>query len=552
MEFNLAQVHEAIAESAGGRDCIVWSKRRRLCWLEVTERTRRFAHVLGELGLGAYRERSELAGWESGQDHLALYMYNRPEYLEGMLGAFKARVAPINVNYRYVEQELVYLLRDASARAILYEGRFAPRLGKILPELPELEFLLQIDDGSGEPLLPGALAYENALAQASAERPELEWSPDDLYILYTGGTTGMPKGVLWRQADVFVAALGGRRPDGSEYATLAEISERARSGGYKSLPAPPFMHGAAHWAAFNQFHTGNAVVIQDRTEHLDPEDVLRTLEREKVGALLIVGDAFGRPLLEELRRGEYDLSSLRVLITGGAALSADHKLEFLERVPGLKIVDTVGSSESGDQGRLVSTRESGAASGIFQPSREARVLSEDLGRVLEAGEDELGWFAKRGRVPLGYLGDRGKTERTFPVLGGVRYSVPGDRARLRADGMIELVGRDSVTINSGGEKIFAEEVEQALLTHPAAYDAVVVGRASERWGQEVVALVALRPGSCASQHELLDACAQHLARYKLPKGILFRDEIVRSPSGKADYRWARAQLTSSAEQAKQS
>jgi len=541
MEFNLAQLHEAIAEVIPDRDCILF-RDRRLSWADVTERTRRLANHLLDAGLEVRTERSELSGWESGQPHVALYMHNGNEYLEGMLGAYKARCVPFNVNYRYVEEELVYLLNDAAAEAIVYHAQFAPRLAGILPKLPKLGRLIQVEDGSGEKLLPGAVEYEAALADASADPPPVEWSPDDLYILYTGGTTGMPKGVLWRQHDVFVAALGGRGRDGSPVQDLGEILARAETPTTRSLPAPPFMHGAAHWAAFTNFHGGNAIVIQNETERLDADDVWSTIEREDVSVLLIVGDAFGRPLLDQLDRKFYDLKGLRALVTGGAALSASLKNEFLDKLPELMIIDAIGSSESGGQGQNISTKASAATTGAFQPGPDTCVLSEDLGRVLAPGSDEIGWFAKGGHVPLGYLGDREKTERTFPTTDGVRYSVPGDRARHLADGVIEVYGRDSQTINSGGEKIFAEEIEHALKQHPAVYDAVVVGRPSQRWGQEVVGLVRLREGRQASAGQLIDDCGKHLARYKLPKDILFLDEIVRSPSGKADYRWAKAQL----------
>jgi fatty-acyl-CoA synthase len=302
------------------------------------------------------------------------------------------------------------------------------------------------------------------------------------------------------------------------------------------------MHAAAHWAAFTNFFLGNTVVIQSDTRRLDPHDLLGTAERERVQMLLIVGDAFATPLLEQLGRRSYDLSNLRFLINGGAALNAAHKRALLERFPRLRIIDSIGSSESGHQGQHVSSREQGAATGGFQPTPGTCVLSEDLTRVLKPGDPELGWFARTGRTPLGYLGDPAKTARTFPVVDGVTYSVPGDRARQRSDGVIEVHGRDSVTINSGGEKIFAEEVEQVIRAHPAVYDAVVVGRASERWGQEVVALVKLRPGARLPVGELRDFCASQIARYKLPKAVLFLDEIVRSPSGKPDYRWAKAQV----------
>jgi len=540
VEFNLAEINERIAAAIPDREMLVW-RDRRLTYAQVAERTRRLGNYLRSRGLGVRRERPELAGWESGQDHVALYLYNCPEYIEGMLGAYKARSAPFNVNFRYVEEELVYLLRDAQARAIVYHATFAPTLAKIRAQLPDLEVLLQVEDETGNALLPGAVEYEAALADASPARPPLELSPDDLYILYTGGTTGMPKGVLWRQADIFVAALGGRGPGGVEPQSFTEIAERVKGGGAKSLPTAPLMHGAAHWASFNGFHSGNTVVFQGITEKFDAHDALSTVEREKINVMLIVGDAFARPLLDQLREKSYDLSSLFALVSGGAALNATLKKQLLEALPKAMIIDAVGSSETGSQAQNISTQSSGATTGTFSLGHGACVLSEDLSRLLEPGHHELGWFAQTGRVPLGYLGDREKTERTFPTIAGVRYSVPGDRARLRADGVLELLGRDSVTINSGGEKIFAEEVEHALKSHPAVFDAVVCGRPSERWGNEVVAIVRLREGKPASVAELLEECAKHIARYKLPKAFLFRDEIVRSPAGKADYRWAKDQ-----------
>jgi len=543
MEFNLAQVSEAIAEAVPEREMIVF-RDRRLRYGEVQERTRRLANLLRSHGLGVHRDRSELAPWESGQDHLALYLYNGNEYLEGMLGAYKARVAPFNVNYRYVEDELVYLLRDSKARGIVYHAEFAPKLASIRGQLPELELLIQVQDESGEALLPGAIDYESALAAASPERPDCEWSPDDLYLLYTGGTTGMPKAVAWRQADIFVASLGGRQLDGTEYASLDEIVEAAKSDATAMMPTPPFMHGAAHWTAFSAFTGGNTVVVQNDPKRLDTEDVLSRAAQEKVAVMVIVGDAFARPLLDELRRKPYDLGALRVLGSGGAPLGAQLKDQLFEVLPDVMINDGVGSSETGAQALNVATRHAKATAGTFSLLKGACVLSGDLQRLLEPGDDEIGWFAQMGRVPLGYLGDEAKTERTFPTLGGVRYAVPGDRAKLRHDGVLELLGRDSVTINSGGEKIFAEEVEEAVKRHPDVYDAVVCGRPSERWGQEVVAVVQLREGAEPDEQGLRELCSAHLARYKLPKAFLFRSAIQRSPSGKADYRWARAQVES--------
>jgi fatty-acyl-CoA synthase len=357
----------------------------------------------------------------------------------------------------------------------------------------------------------------------------------------------MPKGVLWRQADIYVGAMGGRNlATGGEFESLDEIVEAAINGGAKLVPAPPFMHGAGHWLAFNAFNSGNTICIQDDTVGFDADDVWRTIERETANILLIVGDAFGRPLIDQLERraadgNPYDLSSLLMVVSGGAPLNSTLKDRFLTQLPSLMVMDAVGASETGSQMAHMSAAGQQATTGTFTPGPGAAIVSADLGTVLEAGHEEVGWLAQQGRVPLGYLGDAEKTARTFPVIGGVRYSVPGDRARLTADGLIELYGRDSVTINSGGEKIFAEEVEQAIAHHPDVYDVVVAGRPSERWGQEVVAVVQLREGAAQDEETLLTEAALHVARYKLPKSFRFVDAIVRSPAGKADYRWAKEQ-----------
>jgi acyl-CoA synthetase (AMP-forming)/AMP-acid ligase II len=536
MELDVSHIHEAIAAAVPDRECIVW-RDRHLTWAEVTNRTRRLANLLLAHDLGVHADPTSVAPWESAQDHLALYMTNCNEYLEGMLGGYKARVAPFNVNYRYVADEIAYLLRDARTRAIIYHARYAPLLADVLPQLDiEPTLLLQVDDDSGNDLLPGALSYEDALATSDPSPPAVEPSPDDLYIVYTGGTTGMPKGALWRQADFLVSALGVRRRDDTDFESLDEIVELARRRELRSCPAPPLMHGAAHWNALSTWTSGGTVVMQDDPEHLDADDILRTIERERVGALNIVGDAFARPLLEALRTGDYDVSCLRFVVSGGAVLSSSIKRELTELVAGLNIVDIVGSSESGRQG--VGT---GTSTGSFDPSPTACVLSDDRRRRLRPGDTEVGWLAQTGRMPRGYLGDRDKTEHTFPTIDGVRYVVAGDRARLLAGGRIELLGRESVTINTGGEKVFAEEVELALKHHPAVYDALVVGRPSETWGQEVVAVVRLRDGT--NEHtddaDLVATAAGHIARYKLPKAIIRVDHIERSASGKPDYPWAR-------------
>ncbi len=541
MAFNFADVHEAIAAAIPDREAIVW-RDRRLTYGQLASRSRQLANYLHSRGVGVHAERDSLAGHESGQDHIALYLYNGNEYIEGMLGAFKARAASLNVNYRYVAEELQYLFANSQCRVLIYHAEFADRVAAVRDALPNLEVLIQVADDSGAKLLPGAVDYEEALASMPDTAPPVKPSPDDLYILYTGGTTGMPKGVLWRSDDIFVSAMGGRDREGKEFGSLDEIAAAAASGPpIKALCGPPLMHGAAQWMTFNMLRGGATVVLASVVEKLDAKDYLETIEREKCMTATIVGDAFAAPILDELDRGDYDLSSLFVLSSGGAPLSAVNKTKLLDRLPGITVMDGLGSSETGFQASQASTKDAEATTGDFQPAPGSCVVSAELDRVLKPGEDVVGWFAQTGRVPLGYLGDAEKTARTFPVIDGVRYSVPGDRASVRADGTFDIFGRDSVTINSGGEKIFAEEVEAALKPHPDVYDVVVAGRESERWGQEVVAIVRLREGATPDPESLKVEAARHIARYKLPKDFVFRDEIQRSPSGKADYRWAKAQ-----------
>ncbi|MFZ1491332.1 MAG: acyl-CoA synthetase [Ilumatobacteraceae bacterium] len=531
-EFTVGEVHEAIAATRPERECIVF-RDRRLTWAEVTDRTRRLANYLNGRGLGCHVERSAgLEGHESGQDHLGIYLYNGNEYLEAMLGAFKGRVAPFNVNYRYVAEELTYLLADARPSGLVYHSRFAPMLAAIVGDLPGIEVLLQVADETDHPLLPGAVWYEDALASASPEPPPPA-SPDDLYILYTGGTTGMPKGVLWRQADALTECMGGARD------AVRVDDFVAAATGRRALLAPPFMHGAGHWMSFGTWNTGGTVFVQDDPGHLDPADILELVERERIEFLLIVGDSFARPLLDELDRKAYDLSSLAVVLSGGATLSAHYKDALLQHLPTAIVIDGLGSSEAGGQLAHVSTGGC-ASTGTFALTEGNHVLSDDLSRELSPGDPEIGWLAKSGRLALGYLGDRAKTQRTYPVVNGRRYVVPGDRARLTADNMVQVLGREAATINTGGEKVFAEEVESALRQHPDVYDCIVTGRPSERWGQEVVAVVQLREGSPATSADVLNEAARHIARFKVPKLVVFVDRVVRSPSGKADYRWARA------------
>ena len=538
MELNLPEIHEALAAALGDRPCLIW-RDQTWTWDDVTERSRRFANLLLSHGLGRPRSLADCAGWESPHDHVGLYLTNGNAYLEAQLGASKAGAAAFNVNYRYVADELAYLFRDSKAAAIVYGGGYAEVLADVLDRLDHEPLLLRVDEGAGDELLPGALDYEEALAAASPERPDVEWLPDDLYVLYTGGTTGNPKGVLWRQADFLVAALGVRRKDGTDYEDLAELVEPAVKRNLATLPAPPLMHGAAMWNALSTWIGGGTIVIQDVVDRMDPVDVLDTCERHHVTSLLIVGDAFARPLLDEQRRQPRDLTSLRFVLTGGAILSPPLRTDLLELVPQVRIIDVLGSSETGRQATADTRAGDDIGPTRFAPSKTAAVLDDTLTRALAVGDPEIGWLAQGGRIPRGYLGDEAKTRATFPEIDGDRWAVAGDRAAWRADGTIELHGRESVTINTGGEKVFAEEVEQVLKHHPAVYDVLVVGRPSERWGQEVVAVVAARPDVAIDLESLRDLGARHLARYKLPKALVLCDQVSRSPSGKPDYAWAR-------------
>ncbi len=549
MAYTLADLNEAIAAAVPDRDAIVTASRR-LTWRALRDRTRRLAHVIANAGLGCRRERADLAPWESGQDHVALYMYNGHEYLEAMVGVGKARAVPFNVNYRYVEDELVYLLRDAGTRALIYHASFAPMLARVLPKLPAPALLLQVADDSGESLLPGARDYEETLAASSAAPVEIATTDDDLYMVYTGGTTGMPKGVLWRQADIFFAAMGGRLPGQMPVTSIDDVVSRTAYGDLnRTLPAPPFMHGAGHWTAFITLHSGGTVIVQRETKRLDPDDIWRTIERERAVSLTIVGDAFARPLLDQLRAGSYDLASLKVIGSGGAVFSLALKQALLELLPSIMIADGFGASETGALGASFMAAGStpspgGSLGGGFNLDQQHTFVADDgLTRRIAPGDTTVGWLARSGHIPLGYLGDEAKTRRTYPAIDGIRCAIPGDRAHLNDDGTIRVLGRESVCINSGGEKIFAEEVEQALKRHPAVYDVLVTGTPSERWGEQVTAVVALRPGATATADELRDAAGADLARYKLPRAFVFVDSVQRAPTGKPDYAWAKATAT---------
>jgi acyl-CoA synthetase (AMP-forming)/AMP-acid ligase II len=469
-----------------------------------------------------------------------LYLYNGIEYLEGMIAAFKLGAVPINVNYRYVESELRYLFDDADARAVIFHAQFGPKLAAIAPDLPLLQTFVAVDDGTVVQPFAGAADYEPFLASATTARDFPERSAEALYILYTGGTTGMPKGVMWRHEDVFFGAMGGGGAGGAPIATPEEIAERCTQHRTKCLPACPFMHGTAHWMAFSALYAGGTVIIPE-AHHLEPLALWQLIAREGANFLVLVGDAFARPLVDALdtpEGRELDVSSLRVLLSGGAILSPSVKAALLEHLPAVIVVDGYGASETGGQGQSVSV--AGAEiprSPRFSVNDETAVLDDDL---RPAPPGVVGRLARRGRVPLGYYKDPVKSAATFPIIGGVRWAVPGDHAIVEADGSITLLGRGSVSINTGGEKVYPEEVEAVLKAHPGVFDAVVVGVPDERWGERVVAIVEPRPGADPTLEGLQHHARAHLAGYKVPRELVSVPAIVRSPSGKPDYRWARA------------
>jgi acyl-CoA synthetase (AMP-forming)/AMP-acid ligase II len=541
MLANLAVLQELIAAHVPDREAVVW-RDRALSYGDLARRTRRVGRALRRLGLGCRRERTELEAWESGHDHVAVYAYNGPEWVEMMYGAWKARAAFVNVNYRYKAEEVRYLLDAASARAVVYHAAFAPMVAEVRRDLPQVRHLIQIADDSGNALLPGAIDYEAWLAAETDEPQDLPYAADDLYVLFTGGTTGMPKGVLWRHEDVFFNGLGGHVPGFDRLDTEEKLVAHIQLGlGGRFLVLPPFMHGAGQWAAFNTFHRGGTVVIPDEVRRFDADGAWRTIARQRIDQMSIVGDAFAQPLLVALREGQHDASSIRVISSTAAVLSPSIKDELKSLLPAeTMFIESVGATEAGLQAMSWDAGAQAQGLPVYQLRENTVVLSADRSRILEPGTDEVGWTATRGHLPLGYLGDPERTRQTFPTIDGVRYSIGGDRARWAEDGRLLFLGRESMCINTGGEKVFVEEVERVVKSHRAVYDALVVGTPSARWGQQVTAVIAVHAGAASpSLEELRTHCAPHLADYKVPRAVVFAPEITRSPSGKPDYAWAR-------------
>lgn len=525
MGFNLADLLESVAAAVGDREALVCpaadgDPEVRLTYRQLDERATRLAHVLAGVGVGR-------------DDAVGLMLRNGNEYLEAMLACFKLRAVPVNVSYRAVAPEAGSLLADCAAAAILHE----PELANVVAA-----------SGHLAPTLARGAAWEEALAAASA-RPVAPGgrSGDDRYVLYTGGTTGRPKGVVWRHEDLFFGALGGGRPGGEPVTDPAQVAVAAITGRSRCLPASPFVHGTGHWSALTTLLSGGTVVAL-RDARFDAGKLLDVVAAESVTFLVVVGDAFGRPIVDALAdRGDVErLSSLNVILSGGATLSPSTKADLLALLPWVVVVDGFGASETGGQGQRVSYPGAAVAPGHgrFTMGPETTVLDDDL-RPLALGDGRVGWLARRGHIPLGYLGDPEGTASTFPVLDGVRWAVPGDRAAIARDGTIVVHGRGSSTINTGGEKVHAEEVEAVVRAHPAVLDAVVVGVADDRWGEIVAAVVSVRPGESLTVQEVAEHCRPDLAGYKLPRRLVVVDEVVRSAAGKPDIRWARAAATAS-------
>ena len=534
MAYNIADLFEHTVDSVADREVLVVGTQRRT-YAQLEARANQLAHHL------------IATGTEPG-DHIGVYGSNSVEWIEAALAAYKVRAVPINVNFRYVEDELRYLFDNADFTTVIYDQEFAPRIRAVRDALPLLRHLVHIDDASDAAVdddlaALGSVPFEEAMASGSPERDFGERSGDDRYILYTGGTTGMPKGVVWRQEDVFYSLGGGIDAYTNErVASEWSLAEKAKAveTPLRSLNLPPLMHGAAQWGFLRFAFEGNMVVMLRR---FDPHEVWRTVEREGINNLSITGDAMARPMIEALADlggpEALDLSSLFVLASTAAIFSPTVKDQYLEQFPNLILIDAIGSSETGSNGmRMVAKGDTQNKGGgpTVSAAADTVVLDEDFNEVPLGVQGRL---ARRGNVPVEYYKDPEKSAATF-VTGptGVRYALAGDEAILEPDGTISLLGRGSQCINSGGEKIFPEEVESALKAHPSVFDAIVVGVPDERWGQRIAAVVQPRDGTAPELSELDAHCRQHVAGYKVPRELHLVPEIQRSPSGKPDYPWA--------------
>jgi fatty-acyl-CoA synthase len=526
--WNFAELWERIADKFPDAIAQVQGDRR-LSWREFERRSNGVASSL--LDAGAIH-----------QDKVAIYLYNAPEYLETTFACYKAGLVPVNTNYRYVAEELVYLWDNADAVAVVFHGTFTPVVDPIRGKLPKVRTWFWVDDGAGD-CPPWAVPYESALVGAAervtGSKPR---DGDDILMIYTGGTTGMPKGVMWRQDDLIRSTCATglpillQDPDevGGHDAVLDQIAEPGAPG----LPACPLMHGTGWFTANIYLSVGGSVVsLVDRTFNVI--ELLDTIEREHVGALTIVGDAFAKPIVRALddEPGRWDLSSLVLISSSGVMWSEPVKEALLRHHPGMFLVDAFSSSEAIGLGQSMSAAGAEAKTARFSLGESARVIAED-GRDVVPGSGEKGRVAVRGHTPIGYYKDPEKSAATFLTIDGARYSMPGDWATVELDGTINLLGRGSVCINTGGEKVFPEEVEEVLKEHPTVYDAVVVGVPDDKFGEAITAVVESQPGDTLVEADLIDHVKAHLAHFKAPKRVLPVETIGRAANGKVDYaRW---------------
>ncbi len=543
--FNLADIWEAVSDRVADRPALVCGDRR-LTYAELEARANRLAHWFVEHGV------------QPGQ-HIGLYLVNGTEYLEAMLAAYKVRAVPINVNHRYVAHELRHLFADADLVGVIFHRQFADRAEEVRPDLPGVAWWLAVEDvaggtdgdgqgpgpdsGPGPGTVIGEVRYEDALAASSPARGFGPRSSDDRYVIYTGGTTGLPKGVVWRHEDAFYACIGGGDPMRLFGAVdePAQVLERIIDGSFVFLPVAPLMHAAGQWTSLSWLFAGGMVVLLPGS--LDPVLVWRTIEQEHVNLITVVADAVVRPMVDAWdAEGPFDVSSLLSVGSGGAPLTPSLRARLMTILPNCAIVDGFGSSETGAQGsqRLEAGAEPTAGVTAFKPYGDTTTVLDEITREPVApGSGVVGRVALRGRIPLGYHNDPVKTAATFVEVGGSRWVLTGDMATVEIDGTITLLGRGSGCINTGGEKVFPEEVEAVLKGHHDVYDALVVGLPDERWGQRVVAVVELVPGTAEQPEDLTTYVRSELAGFKVPKQVVFVTKVQRSPAGKADYRWAR-------------
>ena len=526
--YNLADLFESVVDVVPDRLALV-TPARELTFAELDERSNRLARHLLEVGVGA-------------GDHVALLLRNGTEYLEATFAAFKIRAVPINVNYRYVQRELAYLFDNADAVAAVVHREFVPRVEGIRAYCPRLRHVVVVDDDSDGTVPDDSIAYEAALGANSGERPAGgQRSGDDLYIAYTGGTTGLPKGVMWRHEDLFFAALGGGDPTQMDRPVddPSELPGRVPPTAGVQIQAPPLMHVSALWGSLGTMLCGNTTVLLSPGA-FDAYELLATIERQAAMICVLVGDAMARPLADAIAADStaFDLSSLFVVASGGAILSPAVQDALRQHLPNLVVIDGFGSSETGVAGTKATM--GGAAptgSPSFQMGPDTTVI-DDHGRPIEPGSGTVGRLARRGRLPLGYYKDEAKSRATFVDIDGERWVVPGDMATIGVDGSVTVLGRGSLSINTGGEKVYPEEVEAVLKAHPEVFDTVVVGVPDERWGSRVVAVASARSSRRPTLEALRDHCHADLAGYKVPRDVVWVEEVERNPNGKPDYAWA--------------